>query len=357
MSQSNGRQPRIVISYRREDSAGHAGHLYADLRRQFDTFMDIDNIPAGSDFAEVIHEAIAGCDVMIVLIGAGWLTTTDEKGRQRLRKANDFVRLEVEAALASAITVLPVLVQGAEMPSPEDLPPSLRPLAGRNAFEISDRRWDADVRDLVVALGDIVARKGLAVPPQLSHAEPLPDPAPAPPVPSRPTSDRPAVTLRGGRPRWALLAVPLAALTAVVIGVIVLTSGAHDGGEVRGETIVRSAEVWTSTGLKVAPGQTVSITATGTISSSVASPRVSNGPEGLAHLDGFPDTRDFPTNVIRGELHAAMIGRIGDGGTAFLVGAGKTFTAESGGILYLGINDTGVENNEGAFRALVTIRR
>jgi hypothetical protein len=92
----------IFISYRREDTAGYAISLHDRLAARFGAehiFMDIDNIELGEDFVDVINEKISACDVLLVLIGRNWLTSQDESGRRRLDSPDDFVRLEVAAAL------------------------------------------------------------------------------------------------------------------------------------------------------------------------------------------------------------------------------------------------------------------
>ncbi len=110
---------RIFISYRREETAYPAGWLFDRLVEHFgqgQVFKDVDSIQLGDDFVEVITAAVAGCDVLLALIGDQWLTITGEDGRRRLEDPSDFVRLEIEAALARNIRVIPVLVDGARMP-------------------------------------------------------------------------------------------------------------------------------------------------------------------------------------------------------------------------------------------------
>jgi hypothetical protein len=137
--------PGVFISYRRDDCAGHAGRLYDRLAEHFGeerVFMDIDAIDPGVDFGERIEEAVASCDLFIALIGDDWLDIKDPSGRRRLDDPDDFVRLELAAGLArSGLRVIPVLVEGASMPASGDLPDDLKPLARRNAFELSDARW------------------------------------------------------------------------------------------------------------------------------------------------------------------------------------------------------------------------
>jgi TIR domain len=144
---------RIFLNYRREDASGHAGRLYDFLLhgsagagfRKEQIFMDIEEIDPGVHFPDVIGEAVGSCDVFIAVMGRRWLDATDAAGRRRLDKGNDFVRVEIEAALARDIPVVPVLVQGAEMPSLEELPESLQAFGHRNAVELSDARWSYDV--------------------------------------------------------------------------------------------------------------------------------------------------------------------------------------------------------------------
>jgi formylglycine-generating enzyme required for sulfatase activity len=152
----------IFISYRRDDSGGHAGRLLDRLSAHFgedQIFMDIDYIEPGEDFVQVIEEAVGSCEILIALIGRGWPASRDETGRRRLDNPKDFVRLEIAAALDRHIRVIPVLVQGAPIPRPQDLPEDLLPLSRRHAFELSDLRWKHDVDRLIRSLEKILARQ------------------------------------------------------------------------------------------------------------------------------------------------------------------------------------------------------
>lgn len=154
MAPSAGRFSGIFLCYRRDDSAGHAGRLYDQLVRYFGddhVFMDLDRIEPGEDFEVVIGDAVGSCETLIVLIGRDWLTSRDEK-RRRLDNPKDFVRLEIAAALERNVRVIPVLLQGATMPGPEDLPDELSRFSRRQAFDLSDRRWKQDVARLINSL-------------------------------------------------------------------------------------------------------------------------------------------------------------------------------------------------------------
>lgn len=200
-----GRSANIFVNYRREDSAGHAGRLFDALSGQFAgrLFMDIDTLQPGVDFVEAIEQAVGSCEVLIVVIGREWLTVEDAAGHRRLDDPADFVRLELESALARNIRVIPVLVQDAPMPRAEELPPSLARLARRNAIELSDARWAYDVHRLSGTLQDILGEK----------AATAPEMAARPPAPSTP-----AAAAKAAGPRvWLLSLAALAVVAAVVL--------------------------------------------------------------------------------------------------------------------------------------------
>ena len=119
--------------------------------------MDVDTIELGVDFAEEITRAVAACQVLVAVIGPGWLTATDERGRRRLDDPDDFVRLEIEAALARGVRVIPILAQGAVMPGRDDLPESLASLARRNALFIRHESFRSDAGRLVAAIERVLA--------------------------------------------------------------------------------------------------------------------------------------------------------------------------------------------------------
>jgi TIR domain-containing protein len=150
---------RIFISYRREETAYPAGWLYDRLAGHFggQVFKDVDSIELGDDFVEVITRAVGSCDVLLALIGDEWLTITDEHGRRRLDNPDDFVRLEIEAALSRRVRLIPILVGGARMPRADELPDSLAALVRRQALELSPARFDFDTSRLLNVLDRTLA--------------------------------------------------------------------------------------------------------------------------------------------------------------------------------------------------------
>jgi hypothetical protein len=146
---------RIFVSYRRDDTAYPAAWLFDRLADRFgrdQVFKDIDSIQLGDDFVEVISAAVESCDVLLALIGDRWLTSTGEDGRRRIDNPDDFVRLEIEAALRRNVRVIPILVEGARMPRVGDLPPSLAMLARRQALELSPSQFEFDTERLIRVL-------------------------------------------------------------------------------------------------------------------------------------------------------------------------------------------------------------
>jgi hypothetical protein len=150
----------IFISYRREDTAYPAGWLFdrlADTYGEHLIFKDVDSIALGDDFVDVITRAVASTDVLLALIGEKWIAVTDEGGTRRLDDPDDFVRLEIEAALTRGIRVIPILVGGTTMPRSDQLPPGLTTLARRNALELSPSRFESDTGRLIKVLDKTLA--------------------------------------------------------------------------------------------------------------------------------------------------------------------------------------------------------
>jgi nucleotide-binding universal stress UspA family protein len=157
---SQSGQSKIFLCYRREDTQGFARSIYESLAGKYgdeQVFRDIDSTPAGVRFSAWIESRVGQCSVMVVLIGNAWLSAKDRAGQRRLDLPNDWVRQEIEAALSRDIPILPVQVQGAPMPSEDELPPSIADLAGFQSAEVTDRRWKYDVEQLTGAIDNLIA--------------------------------------------------------------------------------------------------------------------------------------------------------------------------------------------------------
>jgi TIR domain len=153
---------RIFISYRRADSGGWARSLHDNLEERLGpgrAFRDV-TMEGGMDFHEHVESLLDRCDVLLAVIGKTWTTITDAGGRRRLDDPEDLVRREIARALQRPdVQVIPVLVDGARMPTEHELPPDLAPLARRQACELSDLRWDFDVDNLARRLRVLLREK------------------------------------------------------------------------------------------------------------------------------------------------------------------------------------------------------
>jgi hypothetical protein len=171
---ADGKQ-HIFISYRRSDCQAQANGLYDGLVHRLSNarlFMDIDSIPPGVDFEQHIRHEIERSDVVLVMIGDNWLDSRPGTSRRRVDEDDDFVRLEIESALATpSVRIIPVLVEGAQMPPSVELPASIHQLARLQAFELSDHRWTGDVE----RLARTIERPGIALDPGIQSAPDGPD--------------------------------------------------------------------------------------------------------------------------------------------------------------------------------------
>lgn len=146
---------KVFISYRRDDSRWVSGRIYDALAARYgaaNVFKDVYTIPLGVDFRNYLDAQVGQCDVMLVVIGAQWLSVTDDTGQRRLDNPADFTRIEIEQALQRTIPVIPVLVDGTRMPRANELPESLAPLAFRNAAAVRDADFPADMERLIVSV-------------------------------------------------------------------------------------------------------------------------------------------------------------------------------------------------------------
>jgi len=245
--------PKVFITYRREETAAHAGRIYDAMVTRFgegNVFMDVDMTP-GVDFVKRITEAVAACQVLIVVMGPRWATVENEQGTARIADPHDFVRLEVETALRRPdVTPIPVLVSGARMPNREVLPPEVQAITRRNALELSDIRWRYDIGRLISTLDELLEQTPLVGRPSAERrvlagtAAPV-DAAQAPRETAPPSQDaattfvetkRTAPPWRGGRLRWLLLGA--IAIAAVAVAVVVRGSSIPEG-QFRGRDLSR----------------------------------------------------------------------------------------------------------------------
>ena len=196
MTGARGTPTKVFISYRHDDSAPYAGRIHdrvADALGRENLVKDVDSF--GLDFAEAIRAAVSSCDVLLAIIGPDWLTISG-RVHSWLNDPDDSVRIEIETAFACNVRVVPVLVDGAELPAREDLPESLQPLLQRRALRLSHDEFNLETQNLLDDLARLSDRARLPPPVLGILATGLPPPPAAQPptAPSvRPLVEKPRV--------------------------------------------------------------------------------------------------------------------------------------------------------------------
>lgn len=151
----------IFICYRRREAAALAGRAYDALANWFPgkVFMDVESIAPGLDFRERLRMVMEQCQVVVALIGPEW--AKELNSGQRRVAGDDYVRSELEQALAAGLTVIPVLLDGAHMPAMSDLPQELHRLQFQQALEVRTHCFARDIAPLRLA---VCKALGLAAP-------------------------------------------------------------------------------------------------------------------------------------------------------------------------------------------------
>lgn len=145
---------KLFISYRREDSASAAGRLYDRLCYLLsppNVFFDVSTIRGGEEFGLKIVEEIRRSDAILMVIGKNWLGAREDRNL-RIREPNDYVRFEIRNALEQDRLVIPVLVDGAEMPAVDALPDDIRAIVSRNALVLRHASFDDDVETIYATI-------------------------------------------------------------------------------------------------------------------------------------------------------------------------------------------------------------
>ena len=153
-------EPAIFISYRRTDAGGHGRNLHEYLSGRFgndSVFFDGSTIESGDVFADTLRRGVEACAVLLALIGPEWLDVCGDDGGRRLDDADDFVRREIALALELGKKVIPVLFDDTPVPSAEQLPDLLKPLASRDALRLRGKTYEYQTqrRELVRLLAKV----------------------------------------------------------------------------------------------------------------------------------------------------------------------------------------------------------
>jgi hypothetical protein len=124
-------------------------------------FFDVNTIAGGENFEKKIELAIEKSDAVLIFIGDKWVKPAPETGQVRLLEAVDYVRAEVRAALARPILVLPILVGGASMPKPDQLPEDIRPVVKLNTLPLRHDSFDDDTENILALIFGSTAKERL----------------------------------------------------------------------------------------------------------------------------------------------------------------------------------------------------
>lgn len=155
MTSDASAKPFVFISYRRQDSAAAARWMYSSLQRTFgmdSVFMDTESIRISDDWSDQIDQALKRATLLMAVIGPQWLRITDEFGRRRIDREDDWVRNEIAHALGGRIRLVPVLLSRTPLPERDALPAPLQRLVQRQAFDLRDDRWEQDLTALIASL-------------------------------------------------------------------------------------------------------------------------------------------------------------------------------------------------------------
>ena len=161
---------RVFISYRRSDAGASATAIRKTLVDRFGegaVFYDVSTIDPGADFPETLRNELERAAVVLALMGNGWLRAANEYGQRRIDFDDDWVVIELSKSLKDPeVTVIPVLVDGAHMPPPAALPPSLKPLASRNAVTLRHEAWDETAEPLLETVGKVLQPRSSEIEPE-----------------------------------------------------------------------------------------------------------------------------------------------------------------------------------------------
>jgi hypothetical protein len=158
----------VFICYRREDSAASAGWLHQILVSELAGIsricMDVDAVPLGDNFVSALSAELDVSDVVLALIGPRWLAATDKAGIRRLEQEDDYVRVELATALKRSIPIIPIMLDGTQIPEEQYLPSDIARLSKQNGLAVRSSSFKTDTGKLVQELKKRALRKGANAP-------------------------------------------------------------------------------------------------------------------------------------------------------------------------------------------------
>jgi hypothetical protein len=157
-----GMAGKIFINYRRGMSLKDAKHLHAYLSKHFSArrlFIDLKGLDGGQNWLIALQNQVAASGLMLALIGPGWLDLRDEKGERRLDDRNDFVRFEISEAIRRGVPIIPILIDGAEMPPAEQLPVDMKLLTYMQGMPLRTEDFELHVDRIAARARELLAQK------------------------------------------------------------------------------------------------------------------------------------------------------------------------------------------------------
>jgi len=164
MTQGFIRDKRVFISYRRSETRWVANSIYRELTKTYelqekDIFKDTQRIITGDGWFQTIQSNIANADIVLVLMGPRFASLTrDGFDTPRIHEEDDVVRFEIAEALRQDKKVIPILIDGAGMPSEADLPPDLKQLPSIHASQLAEERSETDLKKILEESGILMYR-------------------------------------------------------------------------------------------------------------------------------------------------------------------------------------------------------
>lgn len=159
MAHQNNKPKPIFISYRHDDTTSITTHIYERLNKRFKgkVFMDVHERKDGSDFPQRLIFNLQGCSVVLVVIGKNWLSITDPRDKELPIGEKDYVRWEVRTALRHKIRIIVLLVEGAQLPPKDQLPPELKKLRYKDIIKVrGGKDFEHDIWEVLTSLENIL---------------------------------------------------------------------------------------------------------------------------------------------------------------------------------------------------------
>ncbi|MGC4035210.1 MAG: TIR domain-containing protein [Chitinophagaceae bacterium] len=147
---------RIFISYRHNDSLDDVYAILQMLKKFFgDTAIVSDNMskPAEANLYDWIDKTIQSSDVILLMIGKNWLTSTDAEGNSKSFNSSDAVFLEIACAFKYKKRIIPCILPGGAIPTEGQLPDLISDLAYINAALIPPKpteiEWSGVIAQII----------------------------------------------------------------------------------------------------------------------------------------------------------------------------------------------------------------